>query len=137
MGVSADQFLRPTDGIRGEMKRAGIEPKDHMRENRQLLKEMAEVQLQRKEYEAESAEDKKRRDATIRHNSRARAQQHLADLGAYEDISGEGDYMEPPRSRGASAGRRAMTVRPPPTGQEVPPPKEQVIVAMMEEVVEE
>ena len=116
-GGQMDAFLNPVDGIRGQMKRAGIEPKNHIRENRALLAEMAEVQLQRKEAIAYEAEDKQRRNAAIRDRSRARAQQTLAEHGM--DISDS--YSDAPPSRGASAGRRSM--RPPPTGQEAPPPK--------------
>lgn len=108
-----DHFMNPVHGIRDQMKRAGIAPKDHIRENRALIDEMAAVQQQRREDEKHDSEDKKRRDALIRDRSRMRAQQTLHDLGAM-DISDE-----QPISRGASAGRRS--VRPPPTGQSPPP----------------
>jgi len=117
-GHQMDGILNPADGIRGQMRRAGVEPKDHLRENRQMLREISEVKAQKKQMDAAAEEEKRQTEARIRDRSRARAQQTLAGLGAL-DISEDDGYGAPP-TRGASAGRRST--RPPPTGQEPPPP---------------
>ena len=114
-GHQMDSLLNPVHGIRDQMRRAGVEPKDHVRENRQLLKEMASVQHAKKQHDEMESQGRRERDAMIKERSRVRAQQALADLGAM-DISE--DYSAAPPSRGASAGRRST--RPPPTGQETP-----------------
>lgn len=120
-GQQMDAFLNPVDGIRGQMKRAGVEPKNHIRENRAMLREMADVKAMQKEAQVEAQESRREKEARIRDNARAKAQQTLVDLGAM-DISEEGA----PPSRGASAGRRS--VRPPPSvlaaqAEPAPPPQ--------------
>ena len=98
-----DTFLNPVDGIRGQMRRAGIEPKNHQKEQRQLLQDMAAAKQQAAHEQDVAAE----RAARLREQLKEKAlTQPFAD--------GE------PATRGASAGRRS--VRPAPTGQTPPPP---------------
>ena len=106
-----DHFLNPVDGIRGEMRRAGIEPKDHHRENRRMIKEIAAQKQQQKEQVAEQADEERRRRQRMRDQALTRAHATLTGLA-------EEDSVAAPRT--ASAGRRS--VRPPPTGQLPPPP---------------
>lgn len=90
-----DDFLNPVDGIRGQMRRAGIEPKNHHRDNRQHLANLAAQRQQQQQAEAEAAEQAERQRQLLRERA----------------LSG---------ARVPSAGRRS--VRPPPTGQQPPPP---------------
>ena len=53
-GGQIDSVLNPVDGIRGQMKRAGIEPKDHHRDNRRQIKEMQMVKQQQEEVSSKS-----------------------------------------------------------------------------------
>jgi hypothetical protein len=115
-GGQMDSVLNPVDGIRGQMKRAGIEPKDHHRDNRRLVKEMQEMKRQQEEQKAMEEEDKRLRAQRIRDKALQKAQNTLGALS--EEGAG---FEHPPIGRGqgaASAGRRSM--RPPPTGSEDP-----------------
>jgi len=88
-----DDFLNPVDGIRGQMRRAGVEPKNHLNEQRKLLADMAAQKQQKAQQDEElrerAAEQRERlRDQTLAHGA----------------------------TRGASAGRRAAKPpEPPPT----------------------
>ena len=130
-----DEFLNPAVGIRGQMKRAGVAPKDHMRENRNIIKEMAELKLQQAQAKEAHEDEKKQKAELLKRNSRMRAQMELHKEGVMDITEGfhmggggQGAYAHhhfedgrvPQAARGASAGRRM--VRPPATGQEVPPP---------------
>lgn len=117
-----DGVLNPVDGIRGQMKRAGIEPKDHHRDNRRQIKEMQEMKRQQAMEKQQQEEDKKLRAQRLRDHSLAKAQNKLHALS--EEGAG---FDHPPIGRGqgaASAGRRSM--RPAPSAsddpQNLPPP---------------
>lgn len=109
-GTQMDTFLNPVDGIRGQMKRAGIQPKNHFSEEKQRLAGMAAHRQVQAQAEAEQAEERERQKAVVRERAVSKAHATLDNLGG-----GSG-----PPSRGASAGRRST--RPPPTGSQPPPP---------------
>ena len=71
-------FLNPTDGIRGLMRRAGVEPKNHQREQKQLISQMASQRSAQAMAKEERAEEQKRKEALLRNRSRDRAQQVIA-----------------------------------------------------------
>ena len=102
-----DEFLRPDVGIRDQMRRAGVAPKDHMRDNRKMLQQMAvqrQVQQQVQQHEEQQREQLRQH---LKERSLAKAQEKLAtDPALYE-------YAP---KRGASAGRRS--VHPPPQGSD-------------------
>ena len=88
-----DDFLNPVDGIRGAMRRAGVEPKNHLSEQKKLLADMAAQKQQQQQMEEEMRER-----AT---EQRQRLREQALAQGA---------------TRGASAGRRANKMpEPPPT----------------------
>eukprot|EP00325_Prymnesiales_sp_UTEX-LB-985_P033501 CAMPEP_0174727270 /NCGR_PEP_ID=MMETSP1094-20130205/49429_1 /TAXON_ID=156173 /ORGANISM="Chrysochromulina brevifilum, Strain UTEX LB 985" /LENGTH=374 /DNA_ID=CAMNT_0015928973 /DNA_START=98 /DNA_END=1222 /DNA_ORIENTATION=- len=105
-----DSFLNPVDGIRGQMKRAGIQPKNHLSEEKQRLAAMAAQRQVQAQVEAEQSEERERQKALLRDRAVSKAHSALDELG----IGGR------PSSRGASAGRRST--RPPATGSQPPPP---------------
>ncbi len=77
-GGQMDSFLNPTDGIRGLMRRAGVEPKNHQREQKQLISQMASQRSAQTMAKEERAEEQKRKEALLRNRSRDRAQQVIA-----------------------------------------------------------
>jgi hypothetical protein len=106
-----DSVLNPVDGIRGQMRRAGIEPKDHHRENRQMINDLAAARRQQEQERAQQEEEKQRRKAMVRERALQNAH-HALEAGGYPQ-----EYPHP-ASRGASAGRRS--VRQPARGSQPP-----------------
>ncbi len=112
-----DAHLAPMSGIREQMRRAGIQPKDHHRENRQHLKQLAAEVKHSRQAKVDAEHTRRQRDVELREHSEAQARKAL-DLDDLMD-----DSAAPRPQRAASAGRRS--VRPAPSGQfdNLPPPE--------------
>lgn len=69
--------LNPVDGIRGEMRRAGVQPKNHLREQRQHIQNLSLQRSEQAVNEKVQAEEKRRKDERIRDAALSRAQDKL------------------------------------------------------------
>jgi len=76
-----DAFMNPVKGIRDEMRRAGVEPKNHLKEQREHIHGLAARRQQAAMAERDAADEKSRREGAIRQQGRAAAQQVLAEKG--------------------------------------------------------
>ena len=65
-----DDFMNPVDGIRGQMRRAGVEPKNHQREQRERINELGEQRKQAASAKEQGEQERARRDAQLRERSR-------------------------------------------------------------------
>ena len=113
VGGQMDAFLKPVDGIRGQMRRAGVQPKNHLSEEKQRLAAMAAQRQVQAQVQAEQEEGRQRLKEKLRDRAVSKASEKMENL--------QMEVADGSRSRGASAGRRATT-RPPPTGSMPPPP---------------
>ena len=112
-GTQMDSFMKPTVGIRGEMRQAGIQPKDHQRENRRMIQGLAARKAQEAQELAEVEEDKRLRVATMRERATSRAQQHVMPEGPQ---AGRRSVRQPampgPIARDDNAGKHAPGAMP-------------------------
>ena len=76
-----DDFMKPTSGIRGEMRKAGIEPKDHQRENRQMLQSLAQQKRMQKQEATLQQEEKRERERSMRERAAQKAQEAVMPHG--------------------------------------------------------
>lgn len=101
-----DQFLNPVKGIRDEMRRAGVEPKNHLQEQREHIHGLAARRQQATMAEKDAADERLRRESNLRLKAREKAQNTLADQGpARRRVPEESE-------RGSSAARHEAGVVP-------------------------
>mmetsp|Transcript_39155 Transcript_39155/g.88957 ORF Transcript_39155/g.88957 Transcript_39155/m.88957 type:complete len:364 (-) Transcript_39155:642-1733(-) len=105
-----DEFMNPVNGIRDQMRRAGIAPKNHLREQRERISELATMRQQKTQAEAAAEDERLRKEQQLRSRSRQHHQATRQTLEFGEEAPG----LAP---RGPSAGRRSS--RQP----EAPPPR--------------
>ena len=74
METQMDDFMKPSSGIRGEMRKAGVEPKDHQRENRRMLQSLAQQKQMQKQEATLQEEEKRQRQQSMRERAAAKAQ---------------------------------------------------------------
>ena len=108
-----DSFMKPTVGIRGEMRQAGIQPKDHQRENRRMIQGLAARKKEQAQELADIEEDKRLRVASMRERATSRAQQHVMPAGPQ---AGRRSVRQPampaPIARDDNAGKHAPGAMP-------------------------
>jgi len=66
-GGQMDDFLNPAHGIREQMRRAGVEPKNHLNEQRRLLADMKAQKQQRAQQDATVAEQESYKREVLKH----------------------------------------------------------------------
>lgn len=93
-----EEFMNPATSIRDQMRRAGVEPKNHQREQRERIHELAMQRKQEAQSAAAREDEKKRKEQALRERSRMMHQTAQAQgPSAYPEVS----------ERVVSAGRRA------------------------------
>ena len=108
-----DAFMKPAMGIRGEMRQAGVEPKDHQRENRRMIRGLAARKKEQAQQLAELEEEKRLRMASLRERATTRAQQYVMPAGPQ---AGRRSVRQPampaPVARDENAGKHAPGAMP-------------------------
>lgn len=104
-GGQMDAHFNPVHGIRDQMRRVGIQPKDHRKEQRELLHNMTQQRQQQAEADQVQDAEKRRREQNIRNRARSNAQ-HVIQSGAAEDARTFRRATETDVPKPASAGRR-------------------------------
>ena len=101
-----DAYMKPTDGIRGEMRRAGVEPKDHQRENRRMLQGIAAKKAEQAQVDYALEEEKRQKEQLMRERAAQRAQQQVMPEGpAMGRRSVRQPALPAPPPRDANAGK--------------------------------
>ena len=108
-----DAFMKPAMGIRGEMRQAGVEPKDHQRENRRMIRGLAARKKEQAQQLAELEEEKRLRMTSLRERATTRAQQYVMPDGPQ---AGRRSVRQPampaPVARDENAGKHAPGAMP-------------------------
>jgi hypothetical protein len=108
-----DAFMKPAMGIRGEMRQAGVEPKDHLRENRRMIRGLAARKKEHAQQLAELEEEKRLRMASLRERATTRAQHYVMPEGPQ---AGRRSVRQPampaPVARDENAGKHAAGAMP-------------------------
>lgn len=76
-----NEFLKPAGGIRDQMRKAGIEPKDHARENRRHLQGIASKKAYEKEQKELTDIEKRHREQHLRERAAHQAEQYVMPEG--------------------------------------------------------
>ena len=105
-GQAAEMLGTDTGNIREKMRRAGVEPRDHLKEERERLKLIAQARNEAQMEAGAVQELRKHKEEALRSRSRANAQARLAEMGVsdYDAGYGEGD--------GGDRGGRRTTRKP-------------------------